>query len=602
MSVSAVAIGDSTRAAGNVTAARAETRSSFVAWLGVCLLILAAPFEATTPLISFPGQSLSVLETLLLLAVAAWLAAALADGPGPGDALVRITQTPLTGPWLAFLVAMFVAAFTGIDRLNAIHMTGRFLLTFLVYLVAVNGVTCANRMRGVAVCAAIAGTVVAVLAVLEYLNVEPVRQLLTVFRPRISVIGTQVRAGGPFQYPTIASMFLEMVFPLVLGLMLLAVDGWRERTGRTRVLAVGLALAALLISEAIMLTFTRSGLITMAASLTMLSVLRVWLRRFDRGTKMLLAVAAVVVVQILMSRSFESLRLRLTTEGQETWYQAEFDAPDRISLRTGSIASLPITVTNSGRSTWDSKGVVPFRLSYHWLLANEDSIVSWEGLRTEFPHPILPGDSITMNADVEAPPEPGDYRLMWDIEQEKRLWFSGEPDAYLWTSDATVNGPVISGRPRETIRPLPRIIGRPGRAVLWAAALRILAAYPVLGVGPDNYRLIYGKYAGIPNFDERVHSNNMYLEVLVGGGLVGGLAFGWFCWRTFRRVARPVFRPVGSQLATLSAAVSAAAAAIAIHGLADSFLGFTGTYISIAVVLGLAVAADSLNEADAHRV
>ena len=206
-----------------------------------------------------------------------------------------------------------------------------------------------------------------------------------------------------------------------------------------------------------------------------------------------------------------------------------------------------------------------------------------------------------MNVNVEAPPEPGDYRLMWDIEQEKRLWFSGEPDAELWTSDAAVRGPSVAG-PREPIRPLPRIVGRPGRAVLWGAAFRILAAYPVLGVGPDNYRLIYGEYAGIPNFDERVHSNNMYLEMLVGGGLVGGLAFGWFCWRACRRVVRPVFRPSDSQLATLAAAVCAAAAAIAVHGLADSFLGFTGTYIPIAVVLGLAVAGDSLNEADAHRV
>jgi len=602
MSVSAVVIGGSSRVAGGVTAAHAGSRSSFVAWLGVCLLILAAPFEATTPLISFPGQSLSVLETLLLLAVCAWLAAALADGPTFRDAVVRVIQTPLTAPWLVFLLAMLVAALAGVDRINALHMTARFLLTFLVYIVAVNGVTSVKRMRGVAVAAAIAGTVVAVLAVLEYMNVRPVQELLTVFRPRISVIGTQVRAGGPFQYPTIASMFLEIVFPLVLGLMLLAIDGGRERTGRSRVIAVGLALAALLISEAVMLTFTRSGLITMAVSLTILGVLRVWLRRFDRGTKMLMAVAAVVVVQILMSRSFESLRLRLTTEGQEAWYQAQFEAPGRISLQTGSIVSLPVTVTNSGLSTWDSQGVVPFRLSYHWLLSNEDSIVSWEGLRTEFPRPIPPGGSITMNADVEAPPEPGDYRLMWDIEQEKRLWFSGEPDAELWTSDASVQGPAVTGRPREPIRPLPRIFSRPGRGILWAAAFRILAAYPILGVGPDNYRLMYGNYAGIPNFDERVHSNNMYVEVLVGGGIVGGLAFGWFCWRACRRVVRPVFRPADSNLATLAAAVCAAAAAIAVHGIADSFLGFTGTYIPIAVVLGLAVAGDALNEADAHRV
>lgn len=602
MSVSAAVIGDSSRVAGDITGAEARFRSSFVAWLGVCLLILAAPFETSTPLVSFPGQSLSSLETLLLLVVVAWLATALADGPTVRDALVRVIQSPLTWPWAVFLLATFVAALAGVDRVNALHMTGRYLLTFLVYLVTVNGVTSVRRMRGVIAAAVIAGIVVAALAVLEYLNVRPVQQLLTAFRPRISVIGAQVRAGGPFQYPTIASMFLEIVFPLVLGSMLVAVDAGRRWTGRARASAVGLALAALLISEAVMLTFTRSGLVTMAASLAMLGVLRVWLSRFDRGTKMLLAVAALVVVQILMSRSFESLRLRLTTEGLEAWYRAEFSAPEHIDLPAGGIVSLPITVTNTGRSTWDAQGVAPFRLSYHWLLPDEDSIVSWEGQRTEFPRPIPPGGSITMTATVEAPPDPGDYRLMWDVEQEQRLWFSGEPDAELSTSDATVRGPAVTGRPREPIRPLPQIVGRPGRRVLWRAAFRMLAAHPVLGVGPDNYRLMYGRYAGIPNFDARVHSNNMYLEVLVGAGLVGGAAFVWFCWRACRRVVRPVFRPSDPTLATLAAAVCAAAAAIAIHGLADSFLGFTGTYIPIAVVLGLAVAGDSLNEADAHRV
>lgn len=602
MSVSALAIGDRSRIMDDGSVARTGSRSSSVAWWGVCLLILAAPFEPLRPLISFPGQSLSGLETLLLLVAGVWFVAVLADGPTARASLMRVLSTPLTVPWMVFLAAMLVAALTGVDRTNGLHMTGRFLLTFLVYLVTVNGVTTVKRLRIVVIAAALAGVLVAMLAVLEYLNIQTVLQLLTVFRPRISVIGTQVRAGGPFQYPTIASMFLEIGFALVLGLLLLAIDAHRTRPSRAKAIAFGLVLSALLISEAVTLTFTRSGLITIAVSLAILGVLRVWLSRFDRGTKVLLAITAAVVVQILMSRSFESLRLRLTTEGLEAWYRVEFSAPERVSLQTGGIVSVPVTVTNTGLSAWDSQGIVPFRLSYHWLLPNEDSVVSWEGLRTEFPNPIPPGASVTMNAQVEAPPEPGDYRLMWDIEQEKRLWFSGEPDAELWTSDATVRGPAITGRPREPIRPLPRISGRPGRGVLWGAAIRMLAAHPVLGVGPDNYRLLYGRYAGIPNFDERVHSNNMYLEVLVGGGLIGGLAFAWLCWRAARRVVRPVFRPSDPEVATLAAAVCAAGVAIAAHGLADSFLGFTGTYISIAIVLGLAVAGDSLNETDAHRV
>ena len=39
------------------------------------------------------------------------------------------------------------------------------------------------------------------------------------------------------------------------------------------------------------------------------------------------------------------------------------------------------------------------------------------------------------------------------------------------------------------------------------------AAHPLLGVGPDNYRLSYGPWRASPDPDPGVDSNNMYLEV-----------------------------------------------------------------------------------------
>ena len=583
-------VGGDSRVYGDRAVAGAGTRSSAVAWLGICLLILVAPFEALDPIVEFPGQSLSSVEVALLVVIASWLLAATALRDAP------VWRTPLTWPWIAFLGAMLVAAVAGFDRSNALHMVGRFALAFGVYLMTVNGVNGVGRLRGLIAVASIAGAIVAALAALEYLGVEAVLQALTLFRPRVSVIGTQVRAGGPFQYPTIASMYLEIVFALSLGLLLVAIDADREKPARARRIAIGVLVGAiLLISEAVTLTFTRSGLITMAGSLALLAVLRVWLSGLDRGTKWLMAISALIALQILTSRSFESLRLRLTTEGQETWYRAAISAPSRVTLQAGAIATVPVTLTNSGLSTWDSHAVVPFRVSYHWLQADADSIVHWEGLRTEFPARVAPGETVTMKADVEAPPEPGDYRLMWDIEQEKRLWFSSEPGADLSVSLATIRGPAVAARVPEPIRPVPRPGGRPGRGVLWRAATSMAADHPLLGVGPDNYRLLYGGYAGIANFDSRVHSNNMYLEVLTGGGLAGGLAFAWLCWRAARRAVHPVLRPSDPAVASLAAAVCAAAVAIALHGLVDSFLGFTGTYIPIAIVLGLAVAGDALN-------
>jgi len=124
--------------------------------------------------------------------------------------------------------------------------------------------------------------------------------------------------------------------------------------------------------------------------------------------------------------------------------------------------------------------------------------------------------------------------------------------------------------------------------VLWRAAARMIADRPFFGVGPDNYRLLYGSYAGIVPSDPRVHSNNMYLEVLAGGGLAGGLAFAWLVWRAARGLRDARRRAVRPHEAMAVAGVAAACAAIALHGTLDSFLSFTPTYVLIAVTLALA--------------
>jgi O-antigen ligase len=124
----------------------------------------------------------------------------------------------------------------------------------------------------------------------------------------------------------------------------------------------------------------------------------------------------------------------------------------------------------------------------------------------------------------------------------------------------------------------------------------------VFGVGPDNYRLLYGNYAGLVPADPRVHSNNMYLEVLAGGGLVGGLAFAWLLWRAARGLLDAVRRAATPHEAMAVAGIAAACAAIALHGALDSFLSFTPTYVLIAVTLALASTCGASQTEHANRV
>jgi hypothetical protein len=589
--VAALLAGSSPRAGLGRSNADSGATVATVAFVGLCALVVLAPFEALRPLVTFPGQSLSTVEAALLAALGGWTIALLSTRTLP------VWRTPLTLPWLAFLAATLAAAlFAPAYQANALNMVGRLGLAFGVYLLAVNGVTNSVRLRAVLTAAAIAGAAVSVLAVLEYFGVEPVLRALATFRAWVALVGSQIRASGPLQYPTIASMFLEIVYAFTLGLMLVALDARRRR------MAVTAGMVAVVIVQGIVFTFTRAGLMTVASTIGVMAFLRYRRRGIDRGVAAIAIVTAVFAAQLLASRSFEYLRLRLTTETMDAWFRAEIEAPAELRLATGGRSSVPVRLRNTGGATWDSSLPQPFQFSYHWLLADEDAVVRLGGVRTPFPVPVAPGATIALDAQVEAPRQPGEYRLMWDVELRHRLWFSTEPAAPVYTTRVVVSGPAVGSMPRPDLTALPSHAVRPGRLVLWRAAANLLSERPLLGVGPDNYRLQYGEPAGLPNFDRRVHANNMYIEMLVGGGIVGGAAFAWLCWAAATQLAAAVRAAQGTTLEPAVAAIAAATVAVGLHGLVDSFLSFTPTYILIAVTLGLTSASLALHGTHAHRI
>lgn len=126
--------------------------------------------------------------------------------------------------------------------------------------------------------------------------------------------------------------------------------------------------------------------------------------------------------------------------------------------------------------------------------------------------------------------------------------------------------------------------------------MRMWLERPLFGVGPDNFRLLYGHYASLRTADPRIHSNNMYVELVAGTGLVGFAALLWLGLRSARAMHH------AARAHALGYGIAAACLACAVHGLVDSFLSFTGTYILIAVVFGLASASAQDDLRHAHRV
>jgi hypothetical protein len=95
-----------------------------------------------------------------------------------------------------------------------------------------------------------------------------------------------------------------------------------------------------------------------------------------------------------------------------------------------------ITVMNTGDKVWPNSGpsdptggVGAVRLSYRWWPAGRESMMNlYNGFdaRIELPHPVAPGETITVPVAVKAPSQPGDYKLQFDLVQELVAWFAGQ--------------------------------------------------------------------------------------------------------------------------------------------------------------------------------
>ena len=545
-----------------VSSARART-GSWALPASVLLVAAVSPFERAVPGSMF-GLTLTTVEATIVIAIAI---AAISWMREPATFTWR---TPITVPLAAIVACALIAAIVAPEfQGNAIRVTARLGVAVLLFVIVAN-VASSNAVAKQIVAALLAAaSVVGVIAMLELAQIPWVLNALTAFRPGFHVVGGQLRATSTLFYPTITSMFLEVAF--ALGLVWIA---------RSRIAFLALVLTG----AGVIATFTRSGLITMTMSMLIYGGVLLNRRGWSVEHKRLALLAAILVTLVLMSRSPQMLVARISVEGSQDWYGASYEVPRQLTLRPDSFNDVEVTLTNQGRLSWQSAATPPFALSYHFLNAATEDVVIFDGLRTPFAAAVEPGENVTIKARVRAPGYPGDYLLIWDVVQEHRTWLSLE-GVYPGRSVVSVEGAPV-GAPLPSRGRMPAGVMRMPRSVLWQAAFTIAKNHPLLGIGPDNFRHTYGRSLGLAAWDERVHANNSYIEVLVGMGIAGVIALAWLAIAAVRSGTMLLMRSADSRLA-IAAASFAACAAIATHALVDSFLTFTPTYTVFAIAAGL---------------
>jgi SAM-dependent methyltransferase len=126
------------------------------------------------------------------------------------------------------------------------------------------------------------------------------------------------------------------------------------------------------------------------------------------------------------------------------------------TLGAGQLAPVRATVTNVGEHVWPAGQLI--RLGNHWHAGAEP--VRWNDGRTDLPHDVAPGASISLELPVTAPDEPGEYELSLDMVQEAVAWWAEHGTVPARVTVRVVPDAVDISAPAEETEPTPVSEGR----------------------------------------------------------------------------------------------------------------------------------------------
>jgi hypothetical protein len=129
--------------------------------------------------------------------------------------------------------------------------------------------------------------------------------------------------------------------------------------------------------------------------------------------------ASSVSARLLAARRASAARINTSEDEYDLrWLRA--DVPEQMA--PGQRLFIEGTFVHEGARPL-SKRVLS--ISYHWVDAADPSkIVVWDGLRTPVKRVLLPGEEYESQISVQAPSQPGRYRLLLDVVREGVAWFS----------------------------------------------------------------------------------------------------------------------------------------------------------------------------------
>ncbi len=382
--------------------------------------------------------------------------------------------------------------------------------------------------------------------------------------------GSIQRLSGSFEYPNTAATFFAMSLPLV----------WMV----PRRMSLRLGGVAILWS-ALILTYSRGAFVAAVGAYVGLWVMTRERRREWRSP---LAFVSVAVLIFTATTLFEPMVVqRLSTVSSDNPIAATYETNFNIlRQRPGVSDEMEVTLRNVGLSTWNASGRGSMVLSYRWFDTIERRSLEDDPIETPLPSDVKQRESVTLDASFRTPARPGSYLLIWDMKSNQG-YFSRMgviPGIIEVEIESGVQRSGAQGDVSRWYRPdretEPSIDASVSRMDLWKAAVRMALDHPILGVGPDNFRLMYGTYLGYSRWDSKVRSNSLYLELAATCGLLGLLAFGL----------------VAGSIKWTWGPVSVALAVFLVHGLVDVFLLTTPIYFGFWILVGLSGAIEPLSE------